>query len=228
MRRLNMKAPRRWHRRTECASALLAVTITITGCSVLIANSGSKYPLVAVDQGVTRAEVHDRLGSPTASGTCPDGRPFDRYKIRQPFTRDWTDWTYGPGSLYAIMFEPILTPIAAVISEAKKIPITVVYGLDHRVLYGFIDTDGSRSYQVTGSLSDGIRTNLSETDSSTWVPQVSAYIAELRQRVACTGTTLSGGEEARLDQLIQTVQEGAWGMATTEDALDKLSRIDFP
>jgi hypothetical protein len=200
----------------------LVVLVATTGCSYMIAISGHPYPLGVVQEGATRAEMHDQLGTPAGSGICPDGRPFERYRIRR--TMEGFRRMYDPpGDLRSVLLEPLLTPIAAIASEVRRVPVTVVYGPDERVLYRFPDREEAR-----------IRFNEAKSGlTSAWSPNsmealsvlVSAYVDEFRRRAACVEYTLSAADEATLDYMNLVAQEGTWGIATREEALNKLSDL---
>jgi hypothetical protein len=227
---------RRWIG-AELTCLILVILAASSGCSIFIAESGRQDVLEPVREGGTRAEIRKRLGSPANVGACPDGRPFDRFRVRQPIpwlakTLYWPFWLAQGGGQEAaklfvlwLVFEPIFTPIALIVSEAEKMPVTVVYGLDERVVYAFTGRQEWRFYEAVQPLNDEVRSALRQTDPSTWVPQVTAYVDELHRRAACTGTTLAPEEETALAELVPIVGEGTWGIATPDEAVDKFDDI---
>ena len=222
-----MAGMRLWRRSAEWICVFLVVLAATTGCSWAIAASGREDVLEPAGEGVTRAVMRHRLGSPSDSGTCPDGRPFDRFRVRQPMP-GFVEGLYWPlqgsglgGMAFIILLEPVFTPITAIVSEAKKVLVTVVYSPDELVVYAFTNREG-RSFNEAVS---PLRLALDQTESTTWVPGLTAYIDEFRRRAACTGTTLTPEKEAALDDLIPIAEEGTWGIATTDEALEKLEQI---
>jgi hypothetical protein len=173
------------------------------------------------------------LGSPTATGTCPDGRPFERFRVRQRIPGLWQALYLpaqgaGPNGLIWSAFELIFTPIAAIASEAKRVPIIVVYGPDGRLAYAVTDRPEWRLYDAVQSLTQEVRARLRQTEPSTWPSQVSAYVDEVRQRAACVGATLPPSTEAALARLVPIMGEAVWGIATPEETLGKFDETTWP
>ena len=223
----------RLRRRALWACVGLVVLAAASGCSIAIAESGYDDVFAPVRESATRGELHQRLGSPNATGTCPDGRPFERFRVRQRIPGLWQALYLpaqgaGPSGLIWSALEPIFTPIAAITSEAKRVPVIVVYGPDERVVYAFTDRPEWRLYDAVKPLTDEVRSRLRQTEPSTWASQVSAYIDEVRRRAACVGAMLSPSKEATLAALIPAMEEAVWGIATPEEALGKFDEITWP
>ena len=197
----------------------------------MIAETGYADVLEPVREGDTRAEVRKRLGSPAGAATCPDGRAFDRFRVRQPIPAWWAKGLdhRSQGVLLEriglIPYEPIFTPVAAITSEAKRVPIIVVYGPDERVVYAFSERRESRFSEAAKPLTAMVTSTLRQTAPSTWIPQVISYKDELLRRAACAGTTLAPEEHAALAELIPIVEEGRWGIATTDEVVGKFVQI---
>ena len=213
-----------WRRSAGWGCLIFAVVVGTSGCSVMIAESGLDNPLESARYRRFRDDVPNFFGAPAATGSCPDGRQFDRFRVRQKIPGLWKAlyWSRHPGS---VLFEPIFTPVAAIASEVMKVRVTVVYGPDERVDYAFTDRREWRFYEATQPLTSDVRSALHRTEPSTWALQVAAYTHELRRRAACTGTALTAEDEAALAELIPIVEEGAWGIATTGQALGKFDAV---
>jgi hypothetical protein len=223
---------RPWLRSAEWTCLILVLLAATSGCSAMILGSGHEDALASAQEGGTRAQIRNRLGSPADTGTCPDGRPFDRFRVRQPIP-ELAEALYIPARgqgldrLFWLVFEPIFTPIAAIASEVKKVPVTAVYGLDERFVYAFTNRQEWRFYEAVQPLTAEVRSSLRQSEPSTWILQVTVYINELRRRAACTGTTLVPEDEAALAELIPIVEEGMWGIATPDEALGKFDEMTW-
>jgi hypothetical protein len=224
-------ATRPWLRSTEWTCLILMVLAAMPGCSVIIAETGYADVLEPVREGDARTEVRNRLGSPAGTATCPDGRPFDRFRVRQPIPAWWAKGLHHQSQgvllewISLMPYEPILTPVAAITSEANRVPVIVVYGPDERVVYAFSERRESRFSEAVKPLTNKVTSTLRQTAPSTWSAQVIAYTDELLRRAACSRITLAPEEQAALAELVPIAEEGRWGIATTDEVVGKFTQI---
>lgn len=119
------------------------MTLSTTGCATLIMHSGI-YSLEELPKLPTRQAVRERLGQPTTSAICPDGRSVETFRIARKLAR----CRQGPcstmdllGELYMGVLtlgvpEALYTPVALVKHEESKFEVAFVYGTDDLVVEG--------------------------------------------------------------------------------------------
>jgi len=193
---------------------LVALLLTGTGCSALIASRGVSS-LPAITTGSTRQEVRQTLGDPDSSETRSDGTRIETYRIRRKVESAWGNFWKGPldlsgGQAAAIVvplglaFEVYATGKAIVDSEKQKVHIAFVYGPEDRLLYLYdVDAPLDKRFDTARRpLTQSQWKQLENDECSTWATCLTSYGDELRRRAAQVGYTLSVKEEENLQRLL--------------------------
>jgi hypothetical protein len=116
-------------------SLLLFAILSLSGCSVLLANTGMPNPnLSAVQVGATRGQLELELGYPVSSTRFPEGGSVDIYEFklgRGP--NDQRAMTHGLMDLLTLgLWEVPGTLIELSVGEKRRLQVT--YGPDDRVI----------------------------------------------------------------------------------------------
>ena len=115
-------------------SVLLFAILSVSGCSVLLANTGMPNPNLSVVQvGATRGQLELELGYPVSSTRLPEGGSVEIYQFelgRGP--NDQRAMTHGLMDLLTLgIWEVPGTIIEMSVGEKRRIQVT--YGPDDRV-----------------------------------------------------------------------------------------------
>jgi hypothetical protein len=216
---------------------LIAVLLTGTGCSMLIASRGVSS-LPAIVAGSTRQEVRRALGDPESSEARSDGTRIETYRIRRKVESAWGDfWTSKPGGSGGSAGSPgmggiLLIPIglgyevyatgkAIADSEKQMIHLVLGYGPDDRLLY-FDDMNaspGERFDFALRPLTASLWNQLENDECATWSVCLALYRDELRKRAALVGYTLPAKGEENVQRLLDVARDRDEGSITKGQAL---------
>jgi hypothetical protein len=203
----------------------ITLAAAVSGCSMLIAKSGISS-VGEIDKPQTRAEVREAFGEPDETDTCPDGRIVERRTIRQQAS--WVcQGSSGCGEAYLRtvgLFDVFVVPVQLYRMEQAKLHYAWVYGSDERVLYLYNVTSvpSTRFGEAVSPLTVALYGQLEERGCPSWVGCVSAFAAEVRQRAACVGYTLSPEEAETLQWLQALAAEVDAGLLAPDDTLAEL------
>jgi hypothetical protein len=185
----------------------LALEVATSGCSYLIAKSGVS-DVGEIYKLETRAEVRAAFGEPAEMRTCPNGRTVEHRSFHQPV--EWVcQGSVGCGEAYLRslgLFDVFVVPVQLYRMEQAKLRYVFVYDEDDRVV-GRHAATGGPSVPYGGEvlpLSSSLLAQLEEGGCPFWAPCLGAFGAEVHQRAACVGYTLTPEEEQTL-HLVQTL-----------------------
>jgi len=209
----------------------VALVVATSSCSALIASRGVSS-VREIYTPETRAEVQAAFGAVDETYTCPDGRTAERRSIRQrvpwvcqrpddpPACQElWSTyfWTLGLADVFVI-------PVIAYRSEQAKLHYVFVYDADERVAYRYSAgaTQSEQFAEAVRSLHDSLLGRLNEGGCPFWGPCLSAFEAEVRQRAACVGYTLTPVEKEMLRLLQALAADVDAGRLAPDDTVAEL------
>jgi hypothetical protein len=192
------------------------------GCSTIIAYSGIAGPQ-ELRVSATRTAVQERFGTPSSAEARADGTSIETYQIRRQVTAVMD--AFG-GDLrtffltYAVM-QVIATPVALYQSERAKLHVAFVYGADDHVLcqYRVDAPPASRFDAATLPLATSLWMQLEAGGCPSWSTCLGAFVAQVRERAACVGYTVTPAEEASHEQLLVIAKDADAGQVTMDEAL---------
>jgi hypothetical protein len=193
-----------------------------TGCSTIIAYSGIAGPQ-ELRVPATRTAVQERFGTSSSAEARADGTSIEVYRIRRQvlgamdaFGGDLRTFflTYG-------LVQIIGTPVALYQSEKAKLHVAFVYGEDDHVLcqYRVDAPPASRFDAATLPLAASLWMQLEADGCSSWSTCVGAFVAQVRERAACVGYTVTPAEEASHERLLAIAKDVDAGQITKDEAL---------
>ena len=227
---------------------LIALLLTSTGCSILIASRGvSDLPMIAL--GSTRQEVRQTLGDPDSPETRGDGTRVETYRIPRKIKSPWGDSWSGSGDLKGMGGGPeaaaglilagvaalgyevfYATPKAIYDSEKGKYSVALVYGPDDRRAY-FYDEDAppeTRFATARRSVDARRLEQLKEDECPSWSACFTAYGDRLRTLAALESYTLSPTDAEKVQRLREVAREKDEGKISKEEALLYVLNRDDP
>jgi hypothetical protein len=236
-----MKPTRGRQRRWLLVLGGAALAVATSGCSVLILNAyqtaGYDWTEIAALQ--TRGEVHEKLGTPADTFTCPDGTSLDSYHLRKKMAPCSIPGCppSGEAGRYGAL---ILIDVATLgMAEAIGTPGAITAGhrqeqLQGKLHVGFAyDTEGrvlSRDDAAPGDLPGLVLGPLTEKVSlmrpgwcPSWQSCLARPLAETRRRATCTGYTLTPEEKQRVEwveRIAEDVDAERLAQEAGRDALD--------
>jgi len=221
--------------------SLVALLLSDTGCSMLIASHGGRSLPVILPTGSTRQEVRQTLGAPDSSENRDDGARVETYHIRTKVKSAWAGAPAGLGGnwgmagvfvLGAMLGFEVLYAMPKAIHDSEKATyqVDLVYGPDGRLefFYSGNASPEARFAAARSSLDQKQREQLQGDECPSWSACLTAYGDRLRTRAAWTRYTLSPTDEENVQRLLEVSREKDDGRIRKEEALLFVQHVDSP